>query len=173
MRAEAPLLAANAAAAAAAAAHRSASPSLGQATALRVPVRQPSVATAGPGGARDRAAAPARAQVSMRRGPAACTPRQPPAPTAAWGPPLTHLYPPAAAPCRKRLATVPVLRKCVAGLEVLRGRCYRPELPEQAPLAAALAAAAAGRFPLLVLFPGAGAWAGRPVLACMQRAVGL
>lgn len=76
----------------------------------------------------------------------AAVPRPPPCPARA---PLAR---------RKRLATVPVLQKCVAPgcLEVLRGRAYRPGDPPHAALEAALAGAAEGRHPLLVLFPGAG-----------------
>ena len=55
------------------------------------------------------------------------------------------------------MATVPVIEKCVADLLVLRSRGYRPNDPTHAPLGAALEGAAAGRHPLLVLFPGVGA----------------
>ena len=58
---------------------------------------------------------------------------------------------------RKRLATVPVLQKCVDGVALLRSRVFKRASSVHAPLTDALEGAAAGRFPLLVLFPGAGA----------------
>lgn len=49
---------------------------------------------------------------------------------------------------------MPVLQTSVAGVEVLRGRRYCESLEAHAPLREALQGAAAGRFPLFVLFPG-------------------
>ncbi|KAL4418806.1 hypothetical protein ABPG77_006775 [Micractinium sp. CCAP 211/92] len=73
---------------------------------------------------------------------------------------------------KKRLATVPVLQKCVdpGCLTVLPGRAYRPGHPPHAALQAALAGAAEGRYPLLVLFPGAGARDVREVGAELRAA---
>lgn len=73
---------------------------------------------------------------------------------------------------RKRLATVPVLQKCIDGVAVLRSRYYRPGHPDHCPLKEALEGAAAGRYPLLVLFPGAGAQDVREVAAQLHAAAG-
>ena len=53
------------------------------------------------------------------------------------------------------MATVPLLQKCLGDVAVLRSRYYQPNKPEHAALRQVLEGAAAGRYPLLVLFPGA------------------
>ena len=53
------------------------------------------------------------------------------------------------------MATVPLLQKCLGDVAVLRSRYYQPSKPEHAALRQALEGAAAGRYPLLMLFPGA------------------
>ena len=65
------------------------------------------------------------------------------------------------------MATVPLIARVVADTHVLRSRVYKPQSHLQ--LAAALAGAAAGRFPLLVLFPGEGAQDVSQVAATLQR----
>ncbi len=52
---------------------------------------------------------------------------------------------------------MPLLQKCLGDVAVVRARRFQPGKPEHAAFEQALQGAAAGRYPLLVLFPGANA----------------
>ncbi|PRW20396.1 DTW domain-containing 2 [Chlorella sorokiniana] len=73
---------------------------------------------------------------------------------------------------KKRLATVPLLQKCLGDVTVLRSRYYQPSKPQHAALQQALEGAAAGRYPLLVLFPGGTARDVQEVAAELQLQAG-